>query len=88
MENILLAIGMAADRYWHDGHMDGNWWLMALAMAVFWAAIIVLVVWLVRSGGSARKDSAEEILRRRLADGSISIEEYESRRASLDKNSS
>lgn len=63
--------------------MDGDWWPMALVMAIFVAVVVVLLVWLVRSGGIARGDSAEEILKRRLADGSINVEEYESRRAAL-----
>ncbi|MBI4896755.1 MAG: SHOCT domain-containing protein [Actinobacteria bacterium] len=66
--------------------MDGDWWWMALAMAVFWAAIIVLVVWVFRSGGGVsvhRRESADEILRRRLAEGEISVEEFETRRKAM-----
>lgn len=74
-----------------DGHHDGGWWwLMAFAMVVFWGAVIALVVWLVRGGFSVlsargRGPGALEILERRLAEGSIEVEEYERRRAALSR---
>ncbi|MBS1868394.1 MAG: SHOCT domain-containing protein [Actinobacteria bacterium] len=63
---------------------------MMLAMVVFWGAVIAFVVWLLRGGLGARGDAAAqkeeplELLRRRLADGSISVEEFEQRRALLE----
>lgn len=61
----------------HDGGGLG-WWI-----AVIWGALIALVVWLLRGGLEGRRETPEETLRRRLADGSISVEEYEQRRAAL-----
>lgn len=53
-------------------------------MVVFWAAIVALVVWLLRGGSTAPTETPEETLRRRLADGSISPEEYEQRRVAME----
>ena len=57
-----------------------------LMMLLFWGGLIVLVVWAVR-GFSGRRpagaDSALDILRRRLAAGEISPEDYEQARKAL-----
>lgn len=54
---------------------------MMLAMLIVTVAVIALAVWAVRGGlGPGQGDAAQELLRKRLADGSISIEEYEQRR--------
>ncbi len=67
----------------------GGWWLLGMGMMVlFWIAIILLLIWVVRSlfphqmrsGG----DQALEILRRRYAEGSINAAEYEQARARLE----
>lgn len=77
----------------HDGDVGFGWWLvMMLGMLVFWGAVIALVVWVLRGSAtpsrvapeSAGELSAREILDRRLADGSIDVEEYERRRRLLD----
>jgi putative membrane protein len=77
----------------HDGDVGFGWWLvMMLGMLVFWGALIALVVWVLRGGATpsraesapAGEPSAHEILDRRLADGSIDVEEYERRRRLLD----
>jgi putative membrane protein len=84
---ILTAFVTTVDRYWHHGDMGGDAWAMALLMTAFFVATVVLVVWLVRSaGGATRSESVDDILRRRLAEGAISVEEYESRRAALKKD--
>jgi putative membrane protein len=70
----------------HDGDIGWGWWVvMMLGMVVFWGAVIFGVVWLIRSGmsPSSTGGDAEEILARRLAEGAISVEEYEERRAAL-----
>ena len=73
----------------HQGDVGLGWWIvMMLGMAIFWGVVITLVVWLVRSGTRPRSQPPEEILRQRLADGSISVEEYEQRRAALDDSTS
>lgn len=61
---------------------------MVMGMIVFWVAAIALVAWLVRGGaqpGGAqpRSQTPEEVLRHRLAEGAISVEEYEQRRTAL-----
>ena len=76
-----------------DGHMDwdGGWGvLMVIGMVLFWVVIIGGIVWLVRELSGARRtqpqDSVDDpvrILDRRLADGSISLEDYRERRAVL-----
>jgi len=80
------ATAVLADSWgFHHGDVGIGWWIvMMLGMIVFWGAIIALVVWLVRGGAASRSDPPQEILRRRLADGSISVEEYEQRRAALE----
>lgn len=69
-----------------DGWGAGSWVLMSLGMVVFWALLVVAVVWLVRSlsdGGSRRPLSAAELLERRLAEGEISVDEYRQRKDAL-----
>ncbi|HEU4980329.1 MAG TPA: SHOCT domain-containing protein [Solirubrobacterales bacterium] len=62
--------------------------LVVAMMVAFWAVVIVLVVWLVRSLGfgrqrSRRGVSAIELLDQRLARGEISPDEYKERRDAL-----
>ena len=59
-----------------------------VAMAIFWAAVIALVVIAVRSwGGSERRPpDPREILAERLARGEISEEEFEARRRVLESH--
>ena len=79
-----------------DGHhdLDGGWWIvMMIGMLLFWALVVVAVVWAVRAWtggqgpggpGPARHESTpQEVLERRLAEGEISVEEYEERRRVL-----
>ena len=80
-----------ADNGWGDHHMDmgDGWWVvMALGMVLFWALAIVGIVWLVRElsgrgGRPGREPDALELLDRRLADGTISPDDYRERRAIL-----
>jgi putative membrane protein len=74
-------------------HMDwgaGGWILMAIGMALFWGLLIFGAVWLVRTlnapaphAGAPAQPSALEILDRGLAEGTVSVEEYEQRRRLL-----
>jgi uncharacterized membrane protein len=53
-------------------------WLIAFLL--FWGGLLALLIWAVRLSAGSRRDnreSNEEILRRRLANGEISPEEYE-----------
>jgi len=90
------ALLLLADDGWWDGHMSGGWWIvMMIGMILFWALVVVALVWLIRSGpelfGSRLSERAQtrpdalEILERRLAEGEISIEEYRERRSVLDE---
>lgn len=70
----------------HNGDVGWGWMVaMMLGMVVFWGAIILGVVWLIRGGLSHAPSSQtpDEVLAHRLADGSISVEEYEQRREAL-----
>ena len=79
----LLVAGGVGD------HMDDGWWVvMMIGMLLFWGLIALAVVWGARSfAGQRREDGGGatpmDVLDRRLADGSISIEEYEQRRRVL-----
>jgi len=69
-------------------HDDGWWILMTVGMALFWGLVILGLVWLVRElagrGGRLSRDPETlELLDRRLADGTISPEDYRERRAIL-----
>lgn len=80
-----LELIVLADTWgWHHDDAGIGWWfVMMLGMVVFWGAVIAFVVWLLRGGLERRGEPPEETLRRRLADGSISVEEYEQRRAAM-----
>lgn len=72
---------------WQHGSWGWGW--MAVAMVVFWAAVIVAVLVVVnRLGQSGRAEqngppSAELILADRLARGEITTAEYEERMRAL-----
>ena len=84
---MTTAVLLLADTGW--GHMDGGWWVvMALGMVFFWGLVIVAAVWLVRElagrgSRSGREPDALELLDRRLAEGTISPDDYRERRAIL-----
>jgi putative membrane protein len=70
--------------------MFGGWWLIGMGMMVlFWIAIILLVVWVVRSlfprESRSGSDQALEALGQRYAKGEISAAEYEQARARLEE---
>lgn len=70
----------------------GGWgamgWFGGIMMILFWAALILLVVWIVRAAFPAQRradgDQALAVLRRRFAAGEISAVEYEQARRVLD----
>jgi uncharacterized membrane protein len=57
---------------------------MMIGMGLFWLAVIVGVVWLVRDGFDQRRHQPEAtalaILDRRFAEGALSLDEYRQRR--------
>ena len=89
MTTTTAAVVLADSWGWHHGDVGIGWWIvMMLGMIIFWGAIIALVVWALRGGiggiGQRPPEEPLEILKRRLADGSITVEEYEQRRAKLE----
>ena len=70
-----------------DGDIGAGWWIvMMLGMVIFWGAIILVVVWLVRGGFDRPRPSTTapmDILERRFAEGEISVEDYYARRKVL-----
>lgn len=67
----------------------GIWWLIGTGlMILFWIAIILLVIWAVRSlfprERRSESDQALELLRQRYAKGEINAAEYEQARARLE----
>jgi putative membrane protein len=68
-----------------------GWWLvMSIGMVAFWGVLIYGVVWLLRGGSLQRAERppaerAQEILKRRLAQGEISVEEYERLTATIER---
>ena len=83
-----LAVTLLADTWgMHDGDVGTGWMIvMMLGMVVFWGAVIFGVVWLLRESigrGRGQGGDPRTILDRRLADGKISVEEYEQRKRAL-----
>lgn len=77
----------AAGNGWGGPWAGSGWWasgwsvlglLWIAVFLLFWAGLIAILIWAVRaSSGRRRTTDATEILRRRLAAGEISREEYE-----------
>jgi putative membrane protein len=67
------------------GYYDGwNWLWMAAMMILFWGGIFVLAAFVIRSfTGTKSNDPAIDILRRRLASGEITQDEFEKMRKAL-----
>lgn len=86
MEVLATAALVIAD---FDGHMDwdGGWGVvMIVGMVLFWALVVAAVVWVVRELATRPRSAEDDPLRlldRRLADGTISPEDYARRRAIL-----
>ena len=69
---------------WRYSNDPVAWLWMGLLMVLFWGAIVAIVVFAVRSFRPNRGDDvAMDTLRRRLAAGEISQEEFEKTRRIL-----
>lgn len=71
-----------ADWGMHDDVGTGWMIVMMFLVLLFWAAVILGIVWLARGGGGwrePRRETATEILDRRFAEGAISVEDYQER---------
>ena len=93
MKAALYGLVLLAQRDWDD-HMDigDGWWVvMMVGTLLFWGAVAVAIVWGIRAFAADRRgpsdsggaDSALAILDRSLAEGKISVEDYERRRRVL-----
>ena len=82
-----------------DDHMDvgDGWWVvMMIGMLLFWALVVLAIVWGIRAvtadrhppQGTGAGDNPLAILDRSLAEGKISVEDYERRRSVLAGSSS
>ncbi len=91
----LISIFPLADTWGMHGDDVGTGWMivMALMMMLFWAAVILGIVWIARGSlagwrsdrmdpatGGGRGETPTEILERRFAEGAIPVEEYHQRR--------
>jgi putative membrane protein len=70
---------------WYYGGGGPGWLWMSAMMLLFWGAVIVLAVWAIRSctGQRQNANAALDVLRRRLAAGEISREEFEDTKKAL-----
>jgi uncharacterized membrane protein len=72
----------------HDSDVGTGWMIvMMLGMIVFWGLVIFGIVWLLRDaigrGHHGAGGDPLAILDRRLAEGQISVKEYEQRKKTL-----
>ncbi len=66
---------------WYGGGLGWLW--MTILMVIFWGALIGLAVYAIRVFSRSRQGDAMDILRRRLAAGEISQEDFEKTKRSL-----
>jgi putative membrane protein len=62
---------------WYYGSGGWGWLWMAVIMLVFWGGLLAVAVWAIRSGLGSRRNDAMGVLRRRMAAGEISQDEFE-----------
>ena len=65
--------------YWNGDWNWGVWLVMVAVMVAFWAAIIWVVVYAIRSSNESPTRDPERILAERFAAGEISGDEYHER---------
>ncbi|HVD02023.1 MAG TPA: SHOCT domain-containing protein, partial [Candidatus Dormibacteraeota bacterium] len=70
---------------WYRGYGQGWPWAGALVMLAFWAGFFILAGWIVRTYARPHPHSERglDTLRRRLASGEITLEEFERTRKVL-----
>ena len=81
---------------WHTYDAGWGWWLaMAAEMVLFWAVVIYVIVRLTRGTSSVTQRNSKHadppdaplvVLKRRLAAGEISVEEYDALRAVIEES--
>jgi putative membrane protein len=65
--------------WWHGDMTWWGWLAMTISMLVFWALVIVGVVWAIRSiqtGNTTSQVDARDVLRERFARGEIDEEHF------------
>lgn len=71
-------------------HMYDGWWFFGMHMFwwLFWILLLALFFWWLRPGPrvEARRETPLEILQRRYAAGEIPTDEYEERKARLERD--
>ena len=76
--------------YWGNHMGTGDWIFSIFGTLIILALIIGLIVWLVSPGSrsdtgpTSSRESADEILDRRLASGELTVDQYQQLRAALD----
>ena len=83
---------------WHTYDVGWGWWLvMAAEMIAFWAVVIYVILRLTRDASSVTQQRSEPVeaadaplvvLKRRLATGELSVEQYDVLRAVIDEGRS
>jgi uncharacterized membrane protein len=74
--------GEVIDMMW--GYYDGwSWFWMVPMMLLFSAGVIAMLLWVVRANSRGTDDTAIQMLRRRLAAGEISQDDFEKTRRIL-----
>ena len=71
---------------WYYGAGGPGWfWMTMVGMLLFWGGVVALAIWLMRRTSPPRQggDPALDILRRRLASGEITPEEFDRTRKAL-----
>lgn len=70
---------------WDYGWGGWDWLWMGGMMLLFWSSVIVLAIWAIRSFTGPRQagDAALDVLRRRLAAGEITPDEFEKTKKAL-----
>lgn len=70
---------------WYYGWSAWDWVWMAAMMVLFWGGVILLGVWAIRALAGPRHsgEQAIDVLRRRLAAGEITPEEFEKTKKAL-----
>ena len=70
---------------WYFGSGGWDWIWMGAMMVLFWGGVIFLGVWAIRSFAVPRRtgDGAVDVLRKRLAAGEITPEEFEKTKRAL-----
>jgi putative membrane protein len=92
--SIAQATPLADSWGMHGGGIGAGWWIVMVTMMVLFMGAMMWMMMRGMGGGSSQESSAPwdrfatresplEMLERRFAQGEISIEEYQARRAAL-----